>query len=66
MCCLCRGRQADYTPDPWTERRKAEVRAELREIERAMQPAAKPVNRLRDVFATCTATSTDTSLRWNP
>lgn len=43
MCHLCTGRQADYVPDPWTEARKAQVIAELREAERAMGLRPEPV-----------------------
>lgn len=64
MCCLCTGRQADHVPDPWTERRKAEVLAELREAERAMQAARQPVNRMRSLFAG--STSTSTAATWRP
>ena len=64
MCCLCHGRQADYVPDPWTEARKAEVLAELRAAEQAMQAARPPVKRLRVVFAGCTATVTTST--WRP
>lgn len=64
MCCLCTGRQADHVPDPWTERRKAEVLAELWEIEHAMQAARLPVNRLRSAFTGSTTTAAAST--WRP
>ena len=42
-----RARHAACGRDPWTERRKAEVLAELWAADRAMRQARQPVNRLR-------------------
>jgi len=60
MCQLCTGGQA-FTPDPWTERRKAEVLAELR---RATGEQLPGVNRIRWMLPATTATSTFTT--WRP
>lgn len=64
MCCLCTRRQADYVPDPWTEARKQQVLAELREADRAMQDKRPPINRMHSVFACGTATATTST--WRP
>ena len=63
MCQLCTGRQAAYMPDPWTERRKAEVLAELR---RATGEQLPGVNRIRWMLPATTATSTTTTWRYEP
>ena len=56
MCQLCTGRQADYTPDPWTERRKAEVIADL------ARASGQPVHRFRWVLTALTAATSTSSI----
>lgn len=46
-CPRHRARHAANGRDPWTERRKAEVLAELWAADRAMRATRQPVNRLR-------------------